>query len=132
MDAKSYIIEKDTNFTHFALKMLHTSASKSVHTCTFATVTVHICMITVVVYFIFLILFSLTSQVTFPLFSTGLSSISFSSIQIIKSKQIIKIIKQILDLDRNSSNPYSFLKSKAQTPQTHLQNHIIKPIYKSV
>ena len=109
--------------------MLHISASKSVHIWTFATVTVHICTVTVALYFIFLIIFSLTSQVIFSLFllhplspfSTWHSSISISFIQ---------IIKQILYLDHNSSIPYGFLKSKSQTHQNHLQNHIIKPIYK--
>ena len=47
MDAKFCIIEKDTNFTHFASKMLHISASKLVHIYTFATVTMHICTIIV-------------------------------------------------------------------------------------
>ena len=136
-DVNLCIIQKDTNFTHFASKMLHISASKSVHICTFATVTIHICKVTIALYFIFLIIFSLTSQVIFSLFFVNslsllhrTSSIFISSVQIINSRQIIKIIKQILDLDLNSSNPYGFLKSKSQTHQTHLQNHIIKHIYK--
>ena len=67
-DVNPYIIQKDTNFTHFVSKMLYISASKSVHIYTFAKVTMHICTVTVALYFIFLIIFSLTSQVIFSLF----------------------------------------------------------------
>ena len=139
-DVNLCIIQKDTNFTHFASKILHISASKSVHICTFVTVTVHICTVIVVLYFIFLIIFSHTSQVIFSLFFINSLSLLHLTLfhlyllyTIINSRQIIKIIKnikQILDLDLNSLNPYGFLKSKSQTHQTHLQNHIIKHIYK--
>ena len=47
MDAKFCMIEKDTNFTHFASKMLYINTYKLVHICTFATITVHICTATV-------------------------------------------------------------------------------------
>ena len=70
-DVNLCIIHKDTNFTHFASKMLHVNASKSVHICTFATITVHIYMVTIDLYFIFLIIFSLTFQVIFSLFSVN-------------------------------------------------------------
>ena len=52
-DVNLCIIQKDTNFTHFASKILHISVSKSVHICTFTTVTVHICTVIVALYFIF-------------------------------------------------------------------------------
>ena len=54
-------IEKDTTFTHFASKWLHTSASKLVYIFSLATVTVYIYTVTVTCVFIILLIFVRTN-----------------------------------------------------------------------
>ena len=51
---------KRHKFYTFSSKMLHINASKSVHICTFATITVHMCTITVALAFNILIIFCLS------------------------------------------------------------------------
>ena len=47
-------IEKGSLFTHFGSKNTHISGCKIIHLCTIATVTVHICTVTVALLFIIL------------------------------------------------------------------------------
>ena len=56
VDVKLCKIQKTTNFTHFALKIFHISLFKTVYIYTFATVTMHICVVTVNVYPIILLI----------------------------------------------------------------------------
>ena len=82
--------------------------------------------------------FSLTSQIIFSLFSVNplsLLHLTLFHLYLLYTNHQFQTNHQNhqtnpIDLDLNSSNPYGFLKSKSQIHQTHLQNHIIKPIYK--
>ena len=76
-------MEKVANFTQFEQKNTHTSLCIIVHLCTIATVTMHICTVTVACVFIILLIsihtfFSLSSPCTTNSV-TFLSSSSFSS-----------------------------------------------------
>ena len=56
MEVKLCKMQKPTNFTHFAPKIFHISLSKTMYIYTFATVTVHMCMVIVDVYLIILLI----------------------------------------------------------------------------
>ena len=56
VDVKLCKTQKTTNFTHFVLKIFHISLFKTVYIYTFATVTMHICTVTVNVYPIILLI----------------------------------------------------------------------------
>ena len=76
-------MEKVANFTQFEQKNTHTSLCIIVHLCTIATITMHICTVTVACVFIILLIsihtfFSLSSPCTTNSV-TFLSSSSFSS-----------------------------------------------------
>ena len=65
MDAKSCIIEKTFHFTHFNQKNTHISGYKIVYLCTSATVTVHICTVTVALTFFFSLLHLTLTSLSF-------------------------------------------------------------------
>ena len=60
VDAKSCKMQKTLHFTHFNQKNTHISGCKIVHKCIIATVTAHICMVTVAFAFNILVIFSLS------------------------------------------------------------------------
>ena len=66
-------MEKWANFTQFKQKNTHISGCKIVHLCTIATVTVHICTVTVTYAFNILLFFSLSLVSALTLTLTGLS-----------------------------------------------------------
>ena len=66
-------MKKVINFTQFEQKFTHISEYKIVHFCTIATVTVHICMVTVTYAFNILLVFFLSLVSALTLTLTGLS-----------------------------------------------------------
>ena len=69
VDAKLCKIEKVAHFTYFEQKNTYISRCKIVHLCTIATITVHICTVTVACAFIILLVFSLYCLWCSPFFS---------------------------------------------------------------
>ena len=77
VDVKLCKIQKPTNFTHFVPKIFYISLFKTVYIYKFATVTMHICTVTVNVYPIILLISH--SHLFFSLFSVHNELSDFSS-----------------------------------------------------
>ena len=69
VDVKLCKIEKVAHLTYFEQKNTHISRCKIVHLCTIATITMHICTVTVAYAFIILLVFSLYCLWCSPFFS---------------------------------------------------------------
>ena len=64
---RQWIIEKGTDFAHFTQKTTHISRCISLHISISATVTMHICIVTVAFYILFYYFFSPLTFLSFPL-----------------------------------------------------------------